>query len=70
MKKWLCTLLVSLLTCFPALADLPREPWPKDPPDDGIFGWISGRVPVLIIAVVLLIASVALWMAVRAHKTK
>ena len=70
MKKWLCTLVVTLVTCFPALADLPREPWPTNPPDKGPVGLINGRVPILIIAIVLVIASIVLWMAIRAHKAK
>ena len=70
MKKWFCALSVSLMTCFPALADIPAEPWPTNPPDKGIIGLISGRVPVLIIGIVLVVASVVLWLTIRAHKAK
>ena len=70
MKKWICALMVSLLTCFPALADIPVEPRPTKVPNAPGGKCILTYLPVLIIAVVLVIASIVLWMAIRAHRAK
>lgn len=70
MKKWFCVLVVSLTTCFPALADIPRDPYPTNPPKKCPLSLIGGPWPILIIAVVLVAASIILWLAIRAHKEK
>ena len=70
MKKWFCTLAVSMMTCFSALADIPVEPRPTRVPNTPGGKCILMRYPILIIAVVLVIASIVLWMAIRAHKAK
>lgn len=70
MKKWFCVLAVFLTTCYPALADLPREPWPTNSPKKCPLSLIGGTLPIMIIAVVLVAASIILWLAIRAHKEK
>ena len=70
MKKWFCTIIVSLMTCFPALADIPVEPRPTKVPNTPGGKCILMRYPILIVAIILVIASIVLWMAIRAHKAK
>lgn len=70
MKKWFCSLVVSLMVCFPVLADIPVEPRPTKVPDTPGGRCILMRYPILIIAIVLIIASFVLWTAIRAHKAK
>ena len=70
MKKWICMLMTALLTCAPALADIPMEPWPTQKPKLAGSGCILMRHPILLVAVVLVAASIVLWLAIRAHKAK
>ena len=58
------------MTCLPAMADIPVEPRPTKVPNTPGGKCILMRYPILIIAVVLVIASIVLWMAIRAHKAK
>jgi len=70
MKKWFCTFVVSLMANFPALADIPVEPRPTRVPNTPGGKCILIRYPILIVAIILVIASIVLWMAIRAHKVK
>ena len=70
MKRWFCTLAVSLMVCFPALADVPALPMPTEAPAAPGGKSILANYPILIIAIVLVIASIVLWIAIRTHKTK
>ena len=66
MKKWFCALAVSLMACAPALADIPAGPWPDGGSSSGPFSWVL----ILIVAAVVVVASIVLWRVIRKRKGK